>query len=61
MRLDDKVCIITGGAAGIGKATAACFAKQNAQVIICDVDRTAGEQVASDIGGEFFLVDVGDR
>jgi len=61
MRLDDKVCIITGGAAGIGKATAACFAQHNAQVIICDVDQAAGEKVASDIGGEFFLVDVGDR
>ncbi len=61
MRLEDKVCVITGGAAGIGKATAIRFAEQNAKVVICDVVQQAGEEVAQAIDGDFYLVDVVDR
>jgi len=61
MSLENKVCLITGGAAGIGKATAIRFAEQNAQVIICDVDQKAGEKVALQVKGDFYLVDVADR
>jgi 3-oxoacyl-[acyl-carrier protein] reductase len=61
MRLQDKVCVITGGAAGIGKATAIRFAEQNAKVIICDVVQQAGEEVAQAVDGDFHLVDVVDR
>jgi 3-oxoacyl-[acyl-carrier protein] reductase len=59
MRLEGKVCLITGGSAGIGKATAIRYAQEGAVVILCDVD--AGEEFAKEIGGEFYKVDVVDR
>ena len=63
MRLKDKVALITGGAAGIGKATALRFAEEGAQVVICDVDQKAGERTLKDLGPDaaFFAVDVTDR
>jgi len=61
MRLKDRVCLITGGAAGIGKATAIRFAEEGAKVIICDLAEEAGQQVAKEIGGKFFRVNVADR
>jgi 3-oxoacyl-[acyl-carrier protein] reductase len=63
MRLKNKVALITGGAGGIGKATALRFAEEGAQVVICDVDQKAGERTLKDLGphAAFFRVDVTDR
>jgi NAD(P)-dependent dehydrogenase (short-subunit alcohol dehydrogenase family) len=45
LRFDDKVVLITGGATGIGRATALAFARQGATVVIGDVDERAAETV----------------
>lgn len=61
MRLKDKVCVVTGGAAGIGKATAARFAEEGATVVICDLNEELGMQTAAEIGATFYKVNVADR
>jgi 3-oxoacyl-[acyl-carrier protein] reductase len=65
MRLQDRVVAITGGALGIGRATALLFAKEGATVALGDVQAEAAETVAREIrerGGNAsaIAVDVGD-
>jgi len=61
MELKDKVAIVTGGASGIGKATATEFARLGAQVAVVDLNESGAQTVAADIGGEAFGCDVSDE
>ena len=63
MRLKDRVALITGGAAGIGKATAQRFLEEGARVVVCDVNAEAGAAAVQELGSnaEFYQVDVTDR
>jgi NAD(P)-dependent dehydrogenase (short-subunit alcohol dehydrogenase family) len=44
VRLPDKVCLITGGGSGIGRASAVLFAREGALVAVADVDTAGGEE-----------------
>ena len=59
--LAGRVCIVTGGAHGIGEACIRRFARENAQVVIADIDDARGAALASEVGGLFLHCDVGDK
>nr|MBC8419597.1 SDR family NAD(P)-dependent oxidoreductase [Desulfobacterales bacterium] len=59
MRLKNKVSIITGAGAGIGKATALRFGQEGAKVVVADLDDAAGQEAVRQIkeaGGEATFV-----
>lgn len=58
MKLAQTRAIITGGASGLGEATARHFAAQGAQVTLLDRDAERGAAVAAEIGGHFVETDV---
>jgi NAD(P)-dependent dehydrogenase (short-subunit alcohol dehydrogenase family) len=66
MSLDGKVVIVTGGASGIGRATAELMASRGAQVVIADVDADLGQTVAAglrarDCSATFVPTDITSR
>ena len=53
--LEEKRVIVTGGASGIGAATAARFLEEGAEVVVLDLDEEAGEKLATE-SGRFGLI-----
>jgi NAD(P)-dependent dehydrogenase (short-subunit alcohol dehydrogenase family) len=56
-RLRDRVAVITGGAGGIGLATARRLAEEGARVVVADLDEK-GQDAADEVGGLFVQADV---
>jgi NAD(P)-dependent dehydrogenase (short-subunit alcohol dehydrogenase family) len=61
MDINGTSAIVTGGASGIGEATARRLAAEGAHVIILDLNEQRGEEVAAEIGGGFVRADVTDE
>ncbi|MFG1948495.1 SDR family NAD(P)-dependent oxidoreductase [Nonomuraea sp. NPDC048826] len=60
MKVEGSVALVTGGASGLGRATAARLAEGGAQVVIADLPGSPGEQVAAELGCRFAPADVTD-
>ena len=59
MKLDNTVAaVVTGGASGLGEATARALAAQGVKVALFDMNEARGEEVAKEIGGVFCKVNV---
>lgn len=60
MDLNDKVAVVTGGASGIGAATATRLAEEGCTVVVVDLQDELGQKLAAEIGCRYVHADVGD-
>ncbi|MFW6139139.1 MAG: 3-oxoacyl-[acyl-carrier-protein] reductase [Spirochaetota bacterium] len=65
MDLTEKVCVVTGGARGIGREIASVFARNGADIAVCDINQEVLDQAVSDLKNynthaEGYLADVSD-
>ncbi len=61
MKLDSSIsAVVTGGASGLGEATARALAAKGVKVALFDMNAERGEAVAAEIGGVFCHVNVTD-
>jgi NAD(P)-dependent dehydrogenase (short-subunit alcohol dehydrogenase family) len=61
MELNGTSAIVTGGASGLGEATARVLAAAGAHVVIADLNEESGKQVAAEVGGQFAKTNVTDE
>lgn len=61
MKLAETCAVITGGASGLGAATARHFAENGAKVALFDLNEEAGTALAAELGGTFHKVNVTDE
>ena len=63
MKIDSRVFLVTGGASGLGAATAQMLVASVGRVVIADMNREAGEALAAELGpaAKFIVTDVADE
>jgi NAD(P)-dependent dehydrogenase (short-subunit alcohol dehydrogenase family) len=61
MDVNGAAAIVTGGASGLGEATARDLAAHGAKVVIADLNEDKGKTIADELGGVFVRVDVSDE
>ena len=62
MKIDSSIAaVVTGGASGLGEASARALAAKGAKVAIFDLNEERGESIATELGGTFCKVDVSDE
>src|ERR1700726_3768778 len=61
MELNGTSAVVSGGASGLGEATARVLAAAGATVVVADLNENRGKQVADEIGGGFARTDVADE
>ena len=59
--LDGRIAVVTGAAAGIGRATARLFSAEGARVVVADIDGDGARRVADEVSGTAVAVDVADE
>src|SRR5258706_14999330 len=61
MQIKNSVFLVTGGASGLGAATARMAAESGGKVVIADLQVDAGEKLAKELGGRFAKTDVSNE
>jgi NAD(P)-dependent dehydrogenase (short-subunit alcohol dehydrogenase family) len=58
VEIGGRVAVVTGGAAGIGRAIAEALAAEGAALVLADIDHEEGRRAAEELGGRFVHADV---
>ncbi len=61
MKIEGASAIVTGGASGLGAATARLLAQRGMKVVAVDLNEDLGSKIAKEIGGKFCKADVSDE